>query len=137
MLTPVKVKKNRLIRATLNERNSRIAAISQRVATSCDIGNPEEQNEFVVTGRGGVPAGLNDLVNADKVSVPWVVTSDEDPAPLVGQSSPPESMVIVEAQGVAIDALGNMHLVPHSDVFTSPNLQAATSEFCQTVASQT
>lgn len=110
--------------ATLGDRTDQIAA-------GCDLGNSEKQSEFVVSGRGGLPSSQNNLIGAGGVSVPWVLASDDEPIALMDQTQLPTSATLEEAQGVAIDAEGNTHFVAHRNVLASPEIQAASSDFCQ------
>ena len=119
--------------AALSDSSRQITEIRAGVAAGCDIGNPEIQNEFVVTGRGGLPSNSTNLINPRGVDIPWVTPSESESVALVNQESPSTSPTLVEAQMVAIDASGNMHFMARQDMFASSALQANASEFCQTV----
>ena len=105
---------------------------SDQIAAGCDIGNSSDQSEFVVTGRGGLPPSSDSLAEASGVSVPWVMASDDAAIASFAPESSPSSSTLIEAQGVVMDTSGNMHFVAHQDILASSNLQAASSEFCQT-----
>ncbi|AFY38532.1 filamentous hemagglutinin family outer membrane protein [[Leptolyngbya] sp. PCC 7376] len=110
--------------AVLSDRTDQIAA-------GCDLNHSEDQSEFVVTGRGGLPLNSSTLGNAAGVSVPWVIASDDESLALVGQQSSSASPTLVEAQKVAIDTMGNLSFVVPQDSIAHSEIQASTSDFCQ------
>ena len=84
---------------------------ANQVTPGCGLGADEDGSEFVVTGRGGLPPNSSDPLAANGVEVPWV-TDDGDRLATAPPASPPSqpTTVLVEAQGVALDADGNPYL---------------------------
>lgn len=93
------------------------------IAQGCGSGGTiaKSQSSFVVTGRGGVPPKPTDSQMRGAVPIPWVSRSA---APLndVGAVDLPKSTstaAIVEAQGIAIAANGQMYLTANATKTTS------------------
>jgi filamentous hemagglutinin family protein len=73
-------------------------------------------NEFVVTGRGGLPPNPTTPLTGDELMAGWVSMPREaapNPATVASQPAPPSA--IVEAQGWVVDAAGNVTLVAHTE----------------------
>ncbi|MDJ0649782.1 MAG: hypothetical protein QNJ60_13890, partial [Xenococcaceae cyanobacterium MO_188.B19] len=102
---------------SLNQLPTNIVDASRLIAKSCLAG--DEENEFVVTGRGGLPTNPNELLKGDAVlSAEWVTLSDAAETLEVQDSHPDNRRVgnahptrkIVEAQGWIIAPNGNVIL---------------------------
>jgi len=108
---------------------------ANQITPGCGLGNADDGNEFVVTGRGGLPPNPNDPLAADGVEVPWVVGDDRPPAPIATNvsdvSDAPGSSFLVEAQGVAVDAAGQPYLVASAETSLNSGLQTVPSAFCR------
>ncbi|WP_448169483.1 beta strand repeat-containing protein [Leptolyngbya iicbica] len=84
---------------------------ADQVTPGCGLGNTDDGSEFVVTGRGGLPPGASDPLMANGVSVPWVTaTEGESTIAIAPTNSPVTNAVLIEAQGVALDAAGQPYL---------------------------
>lgn len=76
----------------------------------------EQQNEFIVTGRGGLPLNPDDLQTTGAISTPWVTQQFTDSADVNGPASSaprpaPRPTEITEAQGWITAADGTVMLV--------------------------
>ncbi len=92
---------------------SNIVDASRLIAKSCLAGG--EENEFVVTGRGGLPANPNESLRGDAVlPAEWVSLPQEEEEERVNQrkqsANPSTTQEIVEARGWIIGANGNVIL---------------------------
>lgn len=104
---------------------------SRLIAQTCPTGDAANRpNEFIITGRGGLPPTPSEAMNRDAIQVELVTASSEEepsiPQPGRNQLLPslsPESP-IVEAQGFQSMVNGDVMLVaanPHSEMTASPN----------------
>jgi large exoprotein involved in heme utilization and adhesion len=80
------------------------------ITPGCGLGNANDNSEFVITGRGGLPPSASEPLTAEGVEVPWVV-NETGTAIRVAAPSPTAEQRVIEAQGVALDAAGNPYLV--------------------------
>jgi large exoprotein involved in heme utilization and adhesion len=97
-----------------------LADASRLIAQTCPTGNAAKQpNQFVVSGRGGLPPSVSEAINPDAIAVELVnADAEEGPAsplqthqaPLPQPSAEP-SAAIVEAEGMQVAADGNVALV--------------------------
>ena len=101
----------------LTELPSNIVDASRLIAKSCLAGGAmaEEQNEFVVTGRGGLPANPKESLRGDAVlSAEWVTLPEETAGEIANQRNKPANPSItqefVEARGWIVGANGNVIL---------------------------
>ena len=46
--------------------------IETEVAQACTLGGSQQQSEFVVTGRGGLPPNPTEALSSDAIQVDWV-----------------------------------------------------------------
>jgi large exoprotein involved in heme utilization and adhesion len=80
------------------------------VAQACSPGSSQQQSEFVVTGRGGLPPTPEEALSSDAIQVDWVSLNPEtaeeqeskeaeENSPTSGSSNPSVPNQIVEAQG--------------------------------------
>jgi large exoprotein involved in heme utilization and adhesion len=119
----------------LAELPTSVVDASQQVAQGCSARNGEaaDLGEFVVTGRGGLPpnpldpnqsnTGLTGLVTLDDAS-----DSEDDAITMPIVDAPPQELpAIVEAEGWAIDAQGNVVLVSETAIAAQP---ATTDAVC-------
>ncbi len=106
----------------LTELPSNIVDASQLIAKSCMAGG--EENEFVVTGRGGLPANPNESLRGDAVlSAEWVTLPEETAGEIANQRNKPANPSItqefVEARGWIVGANGNVILTAASTPATT------------------
>ncbi|BAY47063.1 filamentous hemagglutinin outer membrane protein [Scytonema sp. HK-05] len=105
-----------------------------RLAQGCDVA-PQNQSEFIITGRGGIPSNPREILRSNNVHVDWV-SLDGDANYSSGASSretqerrserntqnnknvnnPPNE--IVEAQGWVVDKNGDVILVAQAPTMT-------------------
>jgi filamentous hemagglutinin family protein len=91
---------------------------SRLIVQTCPTGDTiaKPPNEFIITGRGGLPPTPREAINRDAIQVDLVTANTED-VPSVShhapdQNSPPPSPApIVEAQGWQVAADGTLYLV--------------------------
>jgi large exoprotein involved in heme utilization and adhesion len=93
---------------------------SRLIVQTCPTGNSlaKQPNEFIITGRGGLPPTPSEAVNRDAIQVDLVTAdagdrpsvsqqqSDQTPQPSTSSSAP-----IIEAQGLQVAADGTVFLV--------------------------
>ena len=106
----------------LTELPTTIVDASRLIAKSCLAG--DEENEFVVTGRGGLPANPNESLRGDAVlSAEWVNLPQEGEAEKAHwrnkPTNPSISQEIVEARGWIIGANGNVILTANPTTTTT------------------
>ena len=98
-----------------------VQPVDTQIAQTCNPGGSQLQSEFIVTGRGGLAPNPSDALSTDAVIVDLVTLSKQQQnATLVGQRRrqaqkttplpPMPTSPVVEAQGLAIDAVGNVVL---------------------------
>lgn len=80
-----------------------------------------EKNQFIITGRGGIPASPNEPLQGEAVTTNWVtLDSDVDdkttPAATTPRSSTPKQLV--EAQGWIVDDNGQIVLTTQAPTVT-------------------
>jgi large exoprotein involved in heme utilization and adhesion len=84
--------------------------VETEVAQACSPGSSQQQSEFVVTGRGGLPPTPEEALSSDAIQVDWVSLNPEtaeeqeskeaeENSPTSGSSNPSVPNQIVEAQG--------------------------------------
>jgi large exoprotein involved in heme utilization and adhesion len=122
---------------------------STQIAQGCTPGSnvASRQNRFTITGRGGLPASLNEIFSGEETLVELLELPDNKnsheaasqniPASartrVVASSSHPQE--IVEAQGWVVDADGAITLVAEVPN-TTPHTPALTPASCQTSMQQ-
>ncbi len=107
-----------------------IVDASNQIDQTCSAsGGKVAQNEFTITGRGGLPSSPNEMLSSDAVwtdlRTPSTVSSSRNSKPVAtGNSQPP----IVEANGWAIDNKGQVVLTTTASSVTpyNPWLPSAT-----------
>ena len=117
--------------------------ISKQIHQQCHSseGTAQTQNQFIITGRGGIPENPYETLNNDSVMADWIIINDVNNAAkretnltkledtyannLEGTSA----NTIVEAQGWVVDAKGNLVLIAQAP--KAPHNSGLTSDFCQ------
>jgi large exoprotein involved in heme utilization and adhesion len=108
---------------------------SRLIARSCPIGGgraTETLNQFVVTGRGGVPPNPTDLQRSDAVQADWATLASDaesfnqlslhNSATSALAPEPPSGTQLVEAQGWVMGANGTVMLVAQAPTTTPHSL---------------
>jgi len=111
---------------------------SNQIATGCGATGgttANRQSEFVVTGRGGLPAQPDDLQTPGSLSPEWVtrdlgnVNRADIPDELLATDS---TDTLVEAQGMFINAKGELILTTQASQ-THPSQSGLSTKFCSPV----
>ena len=96
---------------------------SRQITQNCRSGGPtaREKNQFIITGRGGIPASPNEPLQSEAVTTNWVtLNSDVDdkttPPATTPHSSTPKQLV--EAQGWIVDDNGQIVLTTQAPTVT-------------------
>ena len=105
----------------LNELPTDVTDRADQIVASCGLGNTAAQSRFVVSGRSGLPPSPNDAISAEGVTVPWVAYDDGAPTAVVAPPEMEGDDPIVEAQGMIVDADGNVSFVADVDAYTATN----------------
>ncbi|OCR00191.1 filamentous hemagglutinin [Oscillatoriales cyanobacterium USR001] len=95
--------------------------LSQNVVdpTTLIVANPcieKQENEFTITGKGGVPSSPNDFLNSNSTQFNWVEPVTGESQNVEGKKSAIEmqSKPVIPAQGWVIDAEGKVTLVSYN-----------------------
>jgi filamentous hemagglutinin family protein len=107
-----------------------IVDATKQIDSSCRPG--EQQSEFIVTGKGGIPPNPIDAINDEAT---WIdlrpqgefFPSGKIPNPVISAQS---NLQLVEAQGWRINANGNMELVAKTRTATPNNPNRTPQEGC-------
>lgn len=96
--------------------------VNTEMAQGCQVGSSQEQSEFVMTGRGGLPPNPKDALSRDAVAVDLVSRSSTvgeqfHPAISVNPTHP-TSTQLVEAQGWVIGNNGKVILTATAPTVT-------------------
>jgi large exoprotein involved in heme utilization and adhesion len=98
-----------------------VQPIDTEVVQACTPGS-SQQSEFVVTGRGGLPQNPGEALSTDAVQVDLVTLNPEVKRPsttaVSTSSTSPTPIPIVEAQGWAIAANGEVILTANAPTVT-------------------
>ena len=97
-----------------------------KLAQSCESSVAQNQSQFIITGRGGLPPNPKQVLRNNNARVAWVSFPDasvafsslSSPSPHVSPSP------IIEAQGWMVDANGDLYLVA-----SSPNITPHSPQF--------
>ncbi|MBP5975832.1 filamentous hemagglutinin N-terminal domain-containing protein [Brasilonema sp. CT11] len=118
-----------------------------RLAQGCNAGVAQNQSEFIITGRGGIPPNPREVLRSNNVQVDWVSLA-EDANNSSGTSSReiqrqrnrevakkkkdvnPPANEIVEAQGWVVDSNGDVILVAQAPT-TTPHGSWLNSTSCK------
>jgi filamentous hemagglutinin family protein len=129
------------------------APVDTQVSQVCQAGTRQNQNSFIITGRGGLPPNPRQVLRSQAVQIDWVTldagankpTGDVQSRRTQRQASgEPDSGIdndvntktteIVEAQGWVVDANGKITLVATAPTAT-PHSSWQTPADCRTVES--
>jgi filamentous hemagglutinin family protein len=129
------------------------APVDTQVSQVCQAGARQNQNSFIITGRGGLPSNPRQVLRSQAVQVDWVTldapannpTGDAQsrgtqqqasvkPYPQIDNNLNTKPTEIVEAQGWVVDANGNVVLVATAPTAT-PHSSWQTPADCRTVES--
>ncbi|WP_250123484.1 S-layer family protein [Chroococcidiopsis sp. CCMEE 29] len=88
--------------------------VDTQVTQACTPSSGQNQSEFVVTGRGGLPPNPTEVLSSDAISIDWValqptLENQSSPTPATS-STAPSPAPMVEAQGWEIDRQGKVIL---------------------------
>jgi hypothetical protein len=127
--------------------------VDTQVSQVCQPGARQNQNSFIITGRGGLPPNPRQVLRSQAVQVDWVTldapannsTGDVqsrgtqrrvsgEPYPQIGNNVNTKTTEIVEAQGWVVDANGKITLVATAPTVT-PHSSWETPANCRTVES--
>ncbi|MEO0518525.1 MAG: hypothetical protein AAF171_14630, partial [Cyanobacteria bacterium P01_A01_bin.116] len=100
------------------ELSAAIAASSDQLAIGCLL---DEEANFVITGRGGIPAGPREVISQGLIWQDPRTATNPTSGPVTLEEHPPS--VIVEAQGWQRNEQGSIELFSTSDA--TPPLQKA------------
>lgn len=123
----------------LIELSAEVIDYAGQIENSCATTNTE--NQFIITGRGGLPQSPNGIIRPNRIQddLGVLILPEEDrrreqvtsPTPQSSMTNPPKQ--IVEAKGWIIDEQGNVVLTadvpngtPHGDWQNSVNCQVST-----------
>ncbi len=113
--------------------------IDTEVAQGCTAGGSQDQSEFIVTGRGGLPPNPKEALSSNDVFVNWVplTPGEENPSTPAVSTNPTSATPapLVEAQGWVINDKGQVVLIataptvtPHSSWLPPNSCGAPQSE---------
>jgi filamentous hemagglutinin family protein len=105
---------------------------SNQIDQTCAAGGKAAQNEFIITGRGGLPPNPREPLSQDAIQVDWVTLHPRRENPsrqtVSVQATSTTPAPLVEAQGWEFDIRGNVVLTadpttvtPHRSSLNSPN----------------
>jgi large exoprotein involved in heme utilization and adhesion len=103
---------------------------ANQVTPGCGLGNTDNGSEFVVTGSGGLPPSPSDSLAANSVNVPWVVPDEGAPVAQVFEPKATAAAPLVEAQGIGVDAEGNIYFVAEAQTGAMANPTALAPQPC-------
>ncbi|PSB49158.1 hypothetical protein C7B80_02880 [Cyanosarcina cf. burmensis CCALA 770] len=88
--------------------------VDTQLAQTCTPGSTQNQSEFIVTGRGGLPPNPTEVLSSDAISINWValqpiIENQSSPTPATS-STAPSPAPIVEASGWRFDRQGKVIL---------------------------
>lgn len=94
--------------------------VDTEVAQACTAGGNVAKSEFTITGRGGLPPNPGEALSTDAVQVDLVTLNRKvQPSTAVSiNSTSSKPAPIVEAQGLVINANGNMVLTANTPTVT-------------------
>ncbi|HEY9664606.1 MAG TPA: S-layer family protein, partial [Allocoleopsis sp.] len=98
----------------LTELPTDVVDASSQIAQTCPTNAADTQNEFIVTGRGGLPPNPLEVLDGDAIQVDLVtrnIPQPSDPDASSGLHLPDSAaQPVVEAQGWIVDAKGEVML---------------------------
>ena len=102
---------------------SEVVDVSNQIAQNCRSGGKVAQNQFVITGRGGLPDNPNQMLNSDAIWTDLRPTVQTAETHTISQEStlPTNSTVktLVEAQEWVINDKGQVVLTSSTPTTTS------------------
>lgn len=104
--------------------------VESRLAQVCQAVAGQNQDSFIITGRGGLPNNPNELLYSDAVLTDWVSVSNVETipnSPISKSISTPTQTNIVEATGWVISPQGEVVLTVNTPNTKSPNSWQKTS----------
>jgi large exoprotein involved in heme utilization and adhesion len=104
--------------------NLPVVPIDTQVAQTCTPGSSQSKSEFVVTGRGGLPPSPDETLSSDAIQVDWVTLNqkvENRNQDVSTNITTPEPNSLVEAQGWAIAANGEVILTANAPTVTPHN----------------
>jgi filamentous hemagglutinin family protein len=118
-----------------------------RLAQGCDAGVAQNQSEFIITGRGGIPPNPREILRSNNVHVDWVSLGEDANSPSSTSSRETQRQrsreqtqknkdvkypqnEIVEAQGWVVDSNGDVILVAQAPT-TTPHGSWLNSTSCK------
>ncbi|WP_250126484.1 S-layer family protein [Chroococcidiopsis sp. CCMEE 29] len=88
--------------------------VDTQVARACTPNSDQNQSEFIVTGRGGLPPNPTEVLSSDAILIDWVAlqpTTENQSSPTsAANSTAPSPAPIVEATGWEFDRQGKVIL---------------------------
>ncbi|MBD2310055.1 S-layer family protein [Chroococcidiopsis sp. FACHB-1243] len=88
--------------------------VDTQVAQACTPSGSQNQSEFIVTGRGGLPPNPTEVLSSDATAIDWVAlppTTENQSSPTPATNSTAPSLApMVEATGWEIDRQGKVIL---------------------------
>ena len=103
-----------------------------RLAQGCQSGGRQQQNQFIITGRGGLPPSPLEMLTPDAVQVDLVTLKPEGENRKnanVTSTTTATPETIVEATGWVVNAKGEVVLIAHAPTVT-PHSSWQTSPKC-------
>ncbi|MGL4619331.1 two-partner secretion domain-containing protein [Chroococcidiopsis sp.] len=106
--------------------------VDTQIAQTCTPSSAQNQSEFIVTGRGGLPPNPTQVLSSDAISIDWVALqptteNQSSPTPATNSTTPPAP--IIEAQGWEFDRQGEVILTA-SNVPAPPQNSWQSSAVC-------
>ncbi|MBW4669539.1 MAG: filamentous hemagglutinin N-terminal domain-containing protein [Cyanomargarita calcarea GSE-NOS-MK-12-04C] len=96
-----------------------------KLAQGCQTGVPQNQSQFIITGRGGLPPNPREFLRNNAVRVGWVSLEDvQNRKTEYAQKANSVNLTqVVEAQGWVVDANGDIVLVTQPPTLTPHSMR--------------
>ncbi|MBD2174787.1 S-layer family protein [Anabaena cylindrica FACHB-170] len=121
---------------SLSQLPSEAVDVSNQISQQCriDEATAQRQNQFIITGRGGIPINPYEIFDNSAVITDWVTINDVNSVAHKETDFAKEENTtadtIVEAQGWVYDAQGNLVLTAEATKITHHSL-GLTTDFCR------
>ena len=96
--------------------------VNTQMAQGCQVGGSQQQSEFVITGRGGLPPNPKEALSPDAVEVDLVrrssIVGERSHSAISANSTHPTSTQLVEAQGWVMGNNGKIILTATAPTVT-------------------
>ncbi|MBD2251343.1 filamentous hemagglutinin N-terminal domain-containing protein [Nostoc parmelioides] len=121
---------------SLSQLPSEAVDVSNQISQECriDEATAQRQNQFIITGRGGIPTNPYEILDNTAVITDWVTVNDVNTVAHIETNLPKEENTaadtIVEAQGWVYDAQGNLVLTAAATKITRHS-SGLTTDFCR------